>query len=326
MHLFRQLHSDEIHPNFDAMSVLDPRVSGLFDALPPAKHVGDAAEPPVGVPGMESYRRGALHAELHPWCDRWVSIDTQSFRQDVHQIIRVPEAWGMLWFRVHAFDRSGMPRRADLLIVGAFDASTILPVYSCIHSDGIMMRPGAMQSVFGLPASETANRRFAAEEVWGIEGRHLHDRLMETACATKRLRLMADAIQTRVRRHASVAAIELTNAMRKIGSRLPLREIASFSGHSQRQLQRLFHDEVGMAPKRFETLLRLRRIISEVLRQSDPDWSRVALDHGFCDQSHFIHQWSAIFPMSPERLHRAYRIQGHWLDGMILLNKDSHDR
>jgi AraC-like DNA-binding protein len=304
------------------MSVLDPRVSGLDHGHRPAVRLGELLEPTTVIPGFfEAYQRGALTADLHPWCDRWMSATMSQYPHDQVRAIRTPEGWGALWFLVYEHDRHGLPSRGELLVCGAFDHGAILPFSGCISSDVIYLRPGGMRAILGMPASEVANQRFRAEDLWGAHGRTLLERLMGTTCRVTRIALLCDAVKSRTQRHDSVDARMLADGIQRLARAQPVRKIADWSGCSQRHLQRLFADGLGMSPKRFETLLRMRRVIADTLRDRDPDWAHVALRHGFCDQSHLTHVWSSIYPLPPERLHRAYRREGLWVEGMIILKK-----
>jgi AraC-like DNA-binding protein len=75
---------------------------------------------------------------------------------------------------------------------------------------------------------------------------------------------------------------EAARLLRRHGS---VRLAAESVGLSERQLERLFQDRFGLAPKRYASILRMRRAIraaSNGLSLAD-----AALEAGYVDQAHF---------------------------------------
>jgi methylphosphotriester-DNA--protein-cysteine methyltransferase len=70
-------------------------------------------------------------------------------------------------------------------------------------------------------------------------------------------------------------------------------------GLSQRRLIDLFHDQVGLTPKAFCRVRRFQRVLETVHRKPGVDWAQVALDGGYYDQAHFIHDFQGFSGMTP---------------------------
>lgn len=296
-----------------AALVLDPACSGLFRSVPAAQRIGESGEPTLTLPGIiDGFRRGPLTGALDRWCDRWVRCDISADVNSGFQIMRAAEGWTSLWFR------SGGLSPPSLLIAGVQDHGSWLPLGRSCTADAVMIRPGAFRAVTGLPASELVNQRIEAEVVWGHEGRVLRERLAAEPNSMRRLTMMAVAIDGRIRCHATVAAIELADGLRAVTGSRRIGDLAQTSGYSARQWQRLAADGIGLSPKRLSLLLRVRRVMGAAFSKRDPDWTRLALEHGFCDQSHLIHCWQELYGVPPERLHQRFRQQGHWVDGLVL--------
>jgi len=66
-------------------------------------------------------------------------------------------------------------------------------------------------------------------------------------------------------------------------------------GFSQRRFIQLFSNEVGLTPKLFSRVCRFQNIIQTAHAQNEVNWAAVALDCGYYDQAHFIHD-SHSFP------------------------------
>jgi AraC-like DNA-binding protein len=72
---------------------------------------------------------------------------------------------------------------------------------------------------------------------------------------------------------------------------------AVVAGRSPRSLQRLFREYVGVSPKWVLQRLRLHEAAERMLEGRD--WAALALDLGYFDQAHFIHDFKAVTGRSP---------------------------
>lgn len=79
--------------------------------------------------------------------------------------------------------------------------------------------------------------------------------------------------------------------------------LAANAGMSMRQLQRVFRGAVGVTPKEYA---RIRRVRSGIVLASrgDTRWARLAAELGFSDQSHLIRELTQITGFSPSDLRR----------------------
>ena len=78
-----------------------------------------------------------------------------------------------------------------------------------------------------------------------------------------------------------------------------VRTAARLVGESERYLRRVFADSVGVAPKQFVRMTRLRRVLPGVRTGS---FARLATEAGYYDQSHMIAQFREFMQVTP----RAY--------------------
>jgi transcriptional regulator GlxA family with amidase domain len=78
-------------------------------------------------------------------------------------------------------------------------------------------------------------------------------------------------------------------------------------GWSRRWFSQTFSEQIGMPPKRYCRLMRFRKVVEQVAMKQPVDWASVALECGFCDQSHLVNEFRAFSGLSPER----YLVAGH---------------
>ena len=70
-------------------------------------------------------------------------------------------------------------------------------------------------------------------------------------------------------------------------------------GLSPRRFIELFHRQVGLTPKTFSRVRRFQRALRTVHGRRDIDWARVAVESGYYDQAHFIHDFRGFSGFTP---------------------------
>jgi len=73
----------------------------------------------------------------------------------------------------------------------------------------------------------------------------------------------------------------------------------SIGGQDDSPLLWVIRDEVGLTPKLFARITRFRRIIDSLQGSRQIHWSGLALECGYFDQAHFIHDFRAFAGISP---------------------------
>lgn len=104
----------------------------------------------------------------------------------------------------------------------------------------------------------------------------------------------------------SSAVQQLCDAMENHAEEsLCLEDMAMQTHFSKYHLLRLFKQEVGLTPHQFQLQNRIRKAQKQILCCTS--MTEVALDTGFCDQSHFIRQFEKFLGLSPTRYRCACR-------------------
>ena len=70
-------------------------------------------------------------------------------------------------------------------------------------------------------------------------------------------------------------------------------------GLSPKRFIERFKSEVGLTPKRYCRILRLQQVIRRAHACPVINWTDLALDCGYFDQAHFVHEFRSLVGMSP---------------------------
>ena len=91
----------------------------------------------------------------------------------------------------------------------------------------------------------------------------------------------------------------------------PISELAAAVHLSPRQLQRRFSAAVGLSPKQFARVRRLREALLHLVEGTDTSWSMVAAELGFADQAHLIREFRSLAGLPPGEVAERIRLIEH---------------
>ena len=90
---------------------------------------------------------------------------------------------------------------------------------------------------------------------------------------------------------------------RGLATSIRIHDMASMAGLSDCHFARAFKQSIGMSPHRYLMSLRVERAV-DLIRTTNRPLSRIALEVGFCDQSHFSRWISRATGQTPRELRR----------------------
>jgi AraC-like DNA-binding protein len=166
---------------------------------------------------------------------------------------------------------------------------------------GIQFRPGGAFPFFRMPASETEGASFDLSDVWSLRAGEIREQLLAAhdldAMFAVLERCLIDQLVRPLELHPAVAYAVQQFRSPADGSRVSA--VTDYIGISTRRFIQLFHQQVGLTPKAFCRVRRFQRVLRSVHGRREVDWAQVALDCGYYDQPHFIHDFQAFSGFTP---------------------------
>lgn len=198
----------------------------------------------------------------------------------------------------------GQPAFAVGMMSRAIEVASAGPVATV----AVRFKPGAAGAFLATPLHALTDQRADIDLLWG---RSDADRLAGALWAgalgdRERLALIETQLLRRLRRTGPPAdgealirrALGLLDAS---GGGLRIDDLAGQLGVSRQHLAAQFRTRVGLSPKLYARICRFRRATAALEAAPTPDWARLALDCGYFDQSHLIHDFQAFAGSAPER-------------------------
>jgi AraC-like DNA-binding protein len=198
-------------------------------------------------------------------------------------------------------------------VAGAQSRFTILDTSRPLSLIGVRFRPGGGFPFFGVPAGELQNLGVPLDTLWGREAALLREQLLEARTPTARFDILEQALVHRLRAGRS-GSPAVRYAIGRFGDPTQPSSVAAVvarTGFSQRHFIATFRDEVGLTPKAFARITRFRRVIDGLQGSPQIDWSALALECGYFDQAHFIHDFRDFAGISPSAYLRLRTSSNH---------------
>jgi AraC-like DNA-binding protein len=227
--------------------------------------------------------------------------------------------------RILTYGRRDVQRPFTLsssVVCGAHSEFFVIDTASQDAVIGVHFRPGGAFPFLKLPHGELHNQHVDLSSLWGRQtASELRERLLAAPTPDGKLRVLEkvllDQAHGAFERHPAVAyalrEFQTAPGERTIG------DVTELTGLSARRFIDVFEKEVGLTPKLFCRVRRFQRVLQEIQSGAVPgrpgsdsngasrhatngcavDWATIALNCGYYDQAHFIHDFRAFSGINP---------------------------
>jgi AraC-like DNA-binding protein len=174
----------------------------------------------------------------------------------------------------------------------------------------VRFKPGAAGVFLALPLHVLTDQRADIDQLWGrSEADRLADGLWTGELSDhQRIKLIEKQLLQRLAERgadggagADALVRRALSALDASGGGLRIEDLAARMGVSRQHMAAQFSERVGLSPKLYARICRFRRTTSALKAAAAPDWAQLALDCGYFDQSHLIHEFQEFSGSAPER-------------------------
>jgi AraC-like DNA-binding protein len=169
------------------------------------------------------------------------------------------------------------------------------------HVVGATFIAGGARPFFGAPVDELRGEHIPLDAIWGRYACAIRERLLDAPTVASRLRVLETILlERRVGPLEREAAVDLALACLTDRTRAwRIAEVRDRLGMSATRFIRIFAEHVGLTPKRFARLHRFQRAVAGLETAPYRRLAALAVDCGYSDQAHFIHEFRAFAGVTP---------------------------
>jgi AraC-like DNA-binding protein len=166
---------------------------------------------------------------------------------------------------------------------------------------GVAFKPGGTIPFLRIPAHEASDADVALESLWGCSRTAaLRERLLESDGIDAQLDIFEAVLLEMWRPPGLNPAVSFAlAAFDRAPSTTSITAVTAAIGLSAKRFIERFRIEVGLTPKRYCRIRRFQRALAMSRRGGRVDWTSVAVDCGYFDQAHFIHDFRTFAGVTP---------------------------
>jgi AraC-like DNA-binding protein len=185
---------------------------------------------------------------------------------------------------------------------GAFSRYAVIDPTTLVTTMSICFKPGGARPFLPMPASEVANQVVDLFTLWGTAAFDLREQLHAAQSRTKMVRILEQFLLAHVAwERTPHPVVPFALASFQAGKeRRSISEVIVQLGVSPKRFIHLFEEAIGLTPKVFYRLLRFQEVLRLIENGLRISWADLALDCGYFDQAHFIHNFQAFSGLTPQ--------------------------
>lgn len=193
--------------------------------------------------------------------------------------------------------------------VGLWSTYHIVDWPMSVQLFGVHFKPGGAYPFLQFPLSELNSQVVPLDAIWGQYGPEMRERLYAAPTIQAGFDLLERLLLARLcepPHMMSVVQYAITEIAQHHGA-LSIRALSDHIGISQNHLGTQFKRLVGIPPKELTRFYRFTYVLHSIDPVQPVDWTRLAHESGFYDQSHFNKDFVAFTGQSPTdylQLHR----------------------
>jgi len=199
---------------------------------------------------------------------------------------------------------------ASAMAVGTMTRALVLDAEDAGSFIGVRFRPGKATAFLHLPACELTDLHVSLGDVWS-DASAVHDALAAAPDVPARMRVLERLLIERLADGGTGDQRDVDEAVRRIqaaGGSLGITRLAPSLGVTRQHLARRFARLVGVPPKVFARVVRLRRVIERVRAAESEralNWTALALEAGYYDQAHLVDEFRELAGVTPSAWARS---------------------
>lgn len=178
----------------------------------------------------------------------------------------------------------------------------------------VRFRTGMLHHLLPQGMVHTLPAFVSAAELWPREIPQLIEQLISTTDITQKTAIIEQFLWSLLLsyRDESPLVDTLARFLYYEHASLTVQRCADKMGYSRRQLLRICQRDFGLSPKQYLSLARFNSVLRQALLNKDSHYLAYALDAGYCDQAHFIHECKEFTDQTPQHLLRNVTEMSHF--------------
>lgn len=167
----------------------------------------------------------------------------------------------------------------------------------------VVFQPDGLYKLLGLSAYELKDQIVATRDVFGQSAESLYDTLTHLKHSAEKVNTLNTFFYNLATQRKSSNQTLLPAVLQYVAHQqglVTVEQLIKYSGYTERYIERIFAQQIGMSPKKFGNIVQLHSFL-KLLRnkQTETSLTTICYESGYFDQSHLIRSFKKYTGITP---------------------------
>jgi AraC-like DNA-binding protein len=167
----------------------------------------------------------------------------------------------------------------------------------------VVFQPTGIKKLLGIPAVELRDNIINLEDILDEKSLEIEEKLAIASTIEEKsdiLNLFFTSIAVKSKNEKEQTVTSSINFIFKNKGVVTNSQLIKFTGYTERHIERLFMDSIGLNPKQFSNIIKLNCFLQQLKNKSNyTNLTEIAYNVGYADQSHLIKEFKKITGLTP---------------------------
>jgi len=169
----------------------------------------------------------------------------------------------------------------------------------------VRFKVGRLPRLLDVKTSDLVNSMIQIPRLFGVTGDEICEQLLaqKEVCSKQKFIEKLFALINLQPAMDNRIYVQSTEIIESCGGQIQVAELAKLLDVSTRSLERIYADVLGISPKKIIRLIRFQNVLAKLKSSKQyRNYSEIAYESGFSDQSHFVQEIKALAGVLPSDL------------------------
>ncbi len=173
----------------------------------------------------------------------------------------------------------------------------------------VVFQPTGVNQLLGIPAFELRDNIVNLDDIFGNKSKELEEKLIESLTIQEKLNFLnlffTSLALNNLRRKEKIVSTSIDFIVKNKGL-ISNSQLVKHTGYTERHIERLFRDSIGVNPKNFANIIKLHIFLKQLKNKTEQsNLTQIAYMAGYVDQSHLIKEFKKFTGITPT----AYKME-----------------